>query len=85
MTTVMIDPELAAELNSNGDEVALADRDGRAIGYFVPLDVAETERQAVLASVLKRVTDEHTRHALSDPRQYDLPALRDVLRGLGGN
>lgn len=35
MVSVMIDPELAAQLTGNGDEVALADRDGKLLGHLV--------------------------------------------------
>ncbi len=35
MAPVTIDPELAAQLTGNGDEVALADRDGKLLGHLV--------------------------------------------------
>lgn len=76
MTTVMIDPQLAAKLTSNGGKVLLTDSSGKALGHFVALD-----RPALNAPdwMCREPTLEEFRAALADPKRYTTEEVMKLL------
>ncbi len=75
MVSVMIDPELAAKLLSNGGKVLLTDSSGKALGHFVALD--HQERPADW--MYREPTLEEFRAALADPKRYTTEEVMKLL------
>lgn len=76
MTAVTVEPELAAQLTGNGDEVALADRDGKLLGHLVRPKEYEAFKawrhatawmyQEPTAEELRRSFDKGGRHTMDE-------------------
>jgi hypothetical protein len=73
MSTVVIEPELAAQLTGNGDEVSLADRDGKLLGHLVKpedYEAFKAWRQAALDRLYKEPTLEEFRQSLANNKRW---------------
>lgn len=81
MTSVMIDPELATKLRSNGGKVLLADQTGDAVGFFVSSERLALFEKALDAYLYDEPTAEDIRRALADPRRHTMEEVMKLVEG----
>ena len=81
MTPVTIDRELATKLTDNGDEVALADSDGKPVGYFLSPVMYARMRKAMYDQAFAEFNEEDMNRALANPKRYTMDDVFKLLEG----
>ena len=80
MSIITVEPELAAQLTSNGKDVSLADRDGKLLGHVVsPKDYEAFQAwRKATAWMYEEPTAEEMRRSLADSKRWY--TTEDVLK-----